>query len=519
MIKDAKRAKEICDSFGDLTMDQIREMERKHLTQYLFFGKLEAHGQLRECFCTACQSTFHMNVYDPDTHLQHGESTCCPICGGKVKAYKSWLGRGKLYEEIRVMKFEARNEALFVRIIEIRHSFERPFVDYWDCQVLNFKMYTLTPEIVFNEKWRFYIAKGEVQKYEKGYNSNYFRPVANDNSLRLPVGAIEGRDEIDKMFLRYFNVWEYFNYSTVYDPSDYFGLKYIITAAKHPNIEYIDKGGFSALVRDLLSGNMKLIKWSSNNLKIMLGLDKTELHMTEWNAARLRFHHEAIAANPRNRTAVREILSPESGEVFDEYLKQLLLIMEKLPDVSLRKIHNYAQGKYDRAVDWKDYLNDFSGPDVRGDLSDTSMTFPKDLQAAKDRVRKQISFKKDAAMNEAIKKREKTLKKFMFSDENYTIVLPTCTYDLVREGNVLKHCVGSYARRHSRGDTTILFIRKKNDVETPFYTMEVDIRRVKIYQCRGYKNSAATESVAEFENQFIEHMKQLIGKNVEVKTA
>lgn len=503
MIKDKEKAMAICESFGDVTADQVRDLERKYLTQFIFYGKLEAKGQLRRCACTACRSEFYENVYKPEMELHHGEYTKCPVCGHICKAYKDWLGRKKLFEETRVMLFQAKDDALFIRILGIWHGFN--FID----PVPD----TRIPYIDYNEKWRFYLAKNQVQKYEKSYWKDSFQPIKNDNSIQIPINAIEGRNEVDKTFLRYFNVWEYFNDFNTYYPSSYYGLKYIITAAKHPNIEFIDKCGFTGLVSDLLKSNMKLIRWKSDNVKIMLGLDKTELHLCEWNAVRLRFHHTAINFNPRNKAAVRNILSelPDDKKVqFDRYLEHLIAILQKLPDATLRKIHAYAQGNVIRAGDWKDYLADLSNPNVKGDFSDTSMTFPKDLQKAKDRVRKLISFKRDEAINKKIKARIKSLRKFAFSDENYTIVFPECAYDLIREGSMLSHCVGSYTHKHAEGKTTILFVRKKDNTETPFYTMELDIRLKRIVQCRGYKNNNADnpkpESVKKFERKFLEHI-------------
>lgn len=58
----------------------------------------------------------------------------------------------------------------------------------------------------------------------------------------------------------------------------------------------------------------------------------------------------------------------------------------------------------------------------------------------------------------------------------------------MKEGNSLHHCVGSnsYLDQHIKGQTTIIFIRKKDDIETPFFTMEY--RSKKIVQIQGKYN-------------------------------
>ena len=45
--------------------------------------------------------------------------------------------------------------------------------------------------------------------------------------------------------------------------------------------------------------------------------------------------------------------------------------------------------------------------------------------------------------------------------------------DLTEEGIKLHHCVGSYIQRVASGYTNIMFIRKKEDLSKPFYTVEI----------------------------------------------
>ena len=173
-----------------------------------------------------------------------------------------------------------------------------------------------------------------------------------------------------------------------------------------------------------------------------------------------------------------------------------------------------------------DYLIDLGKPEVGGDLTDTSMTFPKDLQAAKDRVRELIQIKADEITNEKIRQRAETLKKYVFSDDRFTLVIPQSVQDIVNEGKALSHCVGSYAYMHATGGTTILFLRNKGDLQTPFYTMEINLNKSEIIQCRGYKNNRNNnpkpQAVRDFEKSYEAFLRSMSRKNKrhqEVKTA
>lgn len=69
------------------------------------------------------------------------------------------------------------------------------------------------------------------------------------------------------------------------------------------------------------------------------------------------------------------------------------------------------------------------------------------------------------------------LQKYQYSDGEYTIVIPQNVYDIVREGNLLPHCIHTvdyYWDRISRRETYIFFLRNASSPETPWYTLEVE---------------------------------------------
>lgn len=67
---------------------------------------------------------------------------------------------------------------------------------------------------------------------------------------------------------------------------------------------------------------------------------------------------------------------------------------------------------------------------------------------------------------------EKRKKVFEAEDNEFLIRLPLKLSEIVEEGSKLSHCVGGYTDRHATGSTTILFLRKKSEVNKPFYTIE-----------------------------------------------
>ena len=71
-------------------------------------------------------------------------------------------------------------------------------------------------------------------------------------------------------------------------------------------------------------------------------------------------------------------------------------------------------------------------------------------------------------------KRYKKLKeKYFTEDDEFIITPPLNAADLVSEGSNLHHCVGGYVNAIAEGRTNILFLRKKEEPNTSFYTIEV----------------------------------------------
>lgn len=71
------------------------------------------------------------------------------------------------------------------------------------------------------------------------------------------------------------------------------------------------------------------------------------------------------------------------------------------------------------------------------------------------------------------KLQEKRIEKYEEIGDEFAVIVPKELNDLVKEGSRLHHCVGSYVERHAYGDTNILFLRRKEELDTPFYTIEV----------------------------------------------
>ena len=106
------------------------------------------------------------------------------------------------------------------------------------------------------------------------------------------------------------------------------------------------------------------------------------------------------------------------------------------------------------------------------------------------------------------KKFEKVVKKcdkWTFSDDNFTVVAPKIAEDIAVEGITLHHCVKGYIGKVTEDKTNILFIRKTDEIDKPFFTVEITNDAV-VQQIHGFSNRNADteEGLLDFVKKWVE---------------
>ena len=146
-------------------------------------------------------------------------------------------------------------------------------------------------------------------------------------------------------------------------------------------------------------------------------------------------------------------------------------------------------------------------------LKNSFVLFPKDLQKSHDRVAARIKIKADVKMREEFQTAYKRVKgQLDFERDGMKIVYPASLDDIVAEGQALHHCVGGYVGKVAAKKTMILFLRRCEEVDKPFYTVEV--LHGKVEQVRGTGNCNPTPEVEAFMSSW--ERKVLQGRETEI---
>ena len=103
------------------------------------------------------------------------------------------------------------------------------------------------------------------------------------------------------------------------------------------------------------------------------------------------------------------------------------------------------------------------------------------------------NLKRDAIKAAQFGKAVKKCEKWVYEEDELAVIAPTLPGDLANEGIELHHCVKSYIEKVANGKTNIMFIRKKTEIDKPFFTVEVSNNGV-VEQVHGFGNrNACTE--------------------------
>ena len=134
------------------------------------------------------------------------------------------------------------------------------------------------------------------------------------------------------------------------------------------------------------------------------------------------------------------------------------------------------------------------------------VTLPKklelyDITVLHDEFTAIINNNKDSISEKAFNIARENYLKYEFKDETFSAIVPENGSSLYEEGISLSHCVASYSDRFIDGSSAILFIRKNNDLSTPFYTMEINPKTNEIIQVRGKYNKNMSNDVVSFVNK------------------
>lgn len=208
-----------------------------------------------------------------------------------------------------------------------------------------------------------------------------------------------------------------------------------------------------------------------------------------------------------------------------QYLTDKKMSVDECKDIlkelkSVNRMANYMKKQKispkNLTTTWTDYLAmaKAEGYDTKDDI----VRLPKDLKARHDELvelRNQRANKEGlkgyTKLDQQIQERLPEVQKYFWEDKTYMIIPAGNCEELMTEGQTLHHCVGSsdqYMKKMAAGETWILFLRKKEDLEKAYYTVEINMKDDRIIQYySAFDRQPDKETISEVLKRFKQSIK------------
>lgn len=452
-------------------------------------------GKTAECICGKCGMQ-----YETTEKPVRDKRTVCPMCGNK--GFWEWSKvTTRRYEQKDITLIQCTNDGnLVIRLFRVHNQYKQYYIG----------------ETTFSERRRYFLHMGDVYKFYRTYKwtskgrEEYWGKDPDREPFDMSDLYPGWRCEIEKSKLKYCNLEEITNTSP-WLQRDY--VKALLAYANNPALEMYAKAGLKNLVWTMIQkeGKTKLVNRRAKTLYSQLRIEnKVAFHrfqksegdtfllqiLQKEKKRKIKFTDEQIEFLRRRDREWR-------GTQKVEYLLRFMTL-QKL----MNRVQKYiAQGDYiveNQVVGaYHDYLE--MREDLGYDMTNEIYLYPKNLKEKHDQMVEEKRGREDelheTKMNIKYPKIEmqynKLFEKYGFTDECYVIRPAMNAGEIVKEGRDLHHCVGreTYLSKHNSGQTVILFLRKAETPNVPYYTIE--IRDKEIIQWYGIRDTKPDKEIIE----------------------
>lgn len=450
----------------------FKEWMRKDVTnQYYMIYDYDSKGA-KTGYCSRCKKTV------PISGAKHGKTIKCPACGvrstfkasGRIKT----LSTGTYYGEI-IQKF--KNGIVI-----------REFKQYQWYRGTDYK----NPNICTYEDERILIFdNGVIKRYWWGlYKNKYYRWILDKSYIPSKRTYYwHTRIKLYKRNLPSLKKHSLLRRSAIdlWDELPTSATNYIAIEQGNPVVEMLAKIGMFRLAEEIMEEpyDKKLIAQNETQISKMLRIDNSRLkRLSSMNAniKMLRWMQYEKQAN----TIWPDAMIKDFGE--NDILASSFGFLDI--KMSFVQCHNYLIKQANimdetigqALVTWRDYHN--MAAQMKMNTKNEQIAKPKDVKGAHDEMIRNIQRgdmekkakeieKKWPKVNEQLKK----LKKFEFTFGDYKIVAPKDVFDIVAEGTILRHCIHTcdyYFDRIQKNESYLFFLRRSNQPDVPWYTLEVE---------------------------------------------
>lgn len=459
----------------DLAMEQIPEKPKDWdkwvnkvglISNFIFYEYKK--GGATEGYCSWCEKTV------PIKNPRNNKTGKCSCCGHEI-VYKS-IGKvgDNYYTNKEVMFLLQRCEDGFVirEFSGYRHYRNK---DYKKPEIACFER----RRVIFND-----LLSGSAYYYGE-YKQMETRWIATSTAsyYSSESGKVYGKTipSLSQKELSRTGLPEMIKGIEKLDPESY-----LLALRYDKYLEQMAKAGLTRLAYDVVRRRIDLKVKSGGELHKMLGIDKLKLkRIRKNNSGHIFMEWMTYETKHKKNVPDETIAWYENNGI---HPNELSFISKNMSEM---KIHNYLKrqstdtGKSAKELisTWRDYMD--MAKRLKMNVNNELIYKPKNLVKSHNDVVLMIENKEAAIQAVEIAKKfplvdnicVENKAKYEYEDETYAIVSPRGIEDIIVEGKILQHCMDKterYFDRINQRESYILFLRKKEDIKKPYYTLEVE---------------------------------------------
>ncbi|MCM1468102.1 MAG: PcfJ domain-containing protein [Alistipes sp.] len=454
---------------------------KKH--EYLFY-KRERPYRIAECLCTHCGKWTYAPVKP-----EHNKKTKCPVCKTEV-TFKSWNRQQTVQDGEWVGILQRLTDRTGYILRGFTCKVTRRFENGWDnyeltkCEDIRVRLdhNFITREFFEYGEWGY---TGVIRWCHICRKSPYGGYYGERNFGHAVMYTANLKRELKGSGIAYCNVAKYF----AKDKGERTEPAYILaTLGSYPMMEYLEKSGFHKIAEEIMGGKMRsgVIDRDAVSLKDALKIDKQRMERLKrlsggWKMLKALQYEQSSG----NRFSDEQLsyIEREHIDVFElEYARTQMNIPRMINYLrrqgEINKMSFHTVKRY-----YRDYLDMAAerGMDITDEIvchNGRMMEFHNCYLEEKNR---QENEKRDGEVDRKFIRIHKEYKvnqeHFGYGDEEYVVMAPKRASDITREGRLQHHCVGAsdrYMEAMERHESYILFLRRKNMEDMPYYTLEAE---------------------------------------------
>lgn len=478
----------------DAVMKEVPEVPKnfrqwiiKNCLKETMFYMPERKYEWRKVYCTHCDSM--MDAPSWPNQPEHGKSVRCPKCGVSA-TYRSWNKQKYVTEECEILLLQRlRDDSGYI--------------------LRNFKVRARRQH---DKGWK-NLEVNIFEQYRTRLDNKFLETETFEYGEFRTTGMTRWCHEARKSQYRYYFYSEY-TVGIMYTPN----LKRELRkeAFRGVNFKRVFRGGRTRV-------NAETILRRLHENPYIEYLEKSRLTRLEDEILEFRFYTEMV---DRNKSKINEVLKLDmmhfrrmqkcNGNLqvlralqweqqtgsritdhnIDFILKQSVNIKEALKFVdrtgmNLQRMLNYLETqveKGDSSVEevvqmYSDYLD--MAETLGMNIKDEIICHQANMREYHNRYLEEKNKNEARFRDREVDRKYRNIaadyksnkEHFAFEDSQYCIVVPRKASDITEEGRRQHHCVGSsdrYINSMDARERYIIFLRKKEDPKSPYYTLEVD---------------------------------------------